>query len=516
MTIFQKVSDLPGLNNATGLIGAGRIEIHADTKIEDPLWLLGTLVPDKDVEVQINGPFVCGTHLAFDLSKGGTIAGRPEIAEVNPCWWGADPDHGADSSPAINAALQFCNGTFRPAIQFVAGNYLCNGFIEKRQSFYMPDVRGIGGGNTGEPSGVQLDFSQSNIGKNGDGTPTAEPGRCLYIKGGSGTLVTGSLDRISIQCAPNQVPLTIADQGGVLVSNCIFHDGTDSVQIFNESVNGFSEWNKLVNCTFDNPSRNAVRLRSNPTATDSFHGFEILDCWAQISSSGAPAAVEVTEHCFWYNGTMRIRVFFAGNPIGYQDVLKVDPACRDPEIDGYIKTEGGYGKGRLASGKNVDFPGTVITLGGVTWGTMRPAQWMSTIGPEGGASNGATLKWLREFSYGPRPVTVDSTGAWNTGLYCPGEMDCEIVVRSDFYEYHISGIARPHHMGGAGVFQRTSSWTLIDNKGWGEPTFGVNSSNALVLYNTKYGAVPGAVKFYIWYRQRSISHLFGPFALMGR
>ena len=513
MSVFTKMSDVPGLNNAKGMLATGVVEIHEDTVIEDPLWLMGMLVPDKDVEIQINGPLMCGVHQAFDLSKGGTITGRPEIESVNPCWWGADPDHVENSSPAINAAIQFCNGTYKPALQFTAGNYLCLEHIEKRQSFYMPDIRGIGGGNTGEPSGVQLDFTQStSIVADANG----EPAPCVYIKGGSGTLVTGSIDRISIQAKAGQVPLMIADQGGVLVSNCIFHDGHDSVQIFNQAPNGFSEWNKLVNCTFDNPARNGVRLRSNPGATDSFHGFEIIDCWAQISSSVAPAAVEVTPHCFWYNGTLRIRVFFAQNPPDYQDVLKVDPACRDPQIDGYIKTEAGYGKGRLASGKNVDFPGTVITLSGVEWGTMRPCHWMSTIGPEGGASNGATMKWLREFSYGPRYITVDAAGAWQTGLYLPGEMDVEMVVRADYYEYHISGICRPHHMGGNGVFQKISSWNLIDNKGWGEPSFSVDNKGVLWLNNPKYTAAPGVVKFYIWYRQRSVTHVFGKYALMGR
>lgn len=492
----------------------GYWDIDRDIVVDEPLWFMGGILRPLDgVTIKINGPMYAPVTQIFDLSQGGTIVGNPEIEAVNPVWWGADPDHIENSSPAINAAIQFCNGTFKPAVQFVAGNYLCNDRILKGQSFYMPDVRGVGGGNTGEPSGVQLDFTQSaSITFDANG----EPMPCVLIKGGCGTLVTGGLDRLSIQAKAGQVPLVLNNQGGVLVSNCVFHDGTDSVQEFNQGVNGFTEWCKLVNCTFDNPARNGVRFRSTPDATDSFHGAEILDCWAQLSSSGAPAAVEVTKNCFWYNGTMRIRVFFSNNPPDYQDVLKVDPACRDPEIDGYIKTEAGYGKGRLASGKNVDFPGTVITLSGVTWGTMRPKHWMSTIGPEGGASNGATMSWGKEFSYGPRSITVDANGAWNTGLYLPGEFDCEIVVRASNYEYHISGIARPHHMGGYGVFSKASSWKLIDSTGWGEPSFVVGTDNVLYLNNPKYGAVPDQVKFYIWHRQRSVTHVFGAYALMGR
>jgi hypothetical protein len=503
-------------NDQRGLaLFGGYWDIDRDITIVEPLWFLGGILrPAAGVTIKINGPMYAPVTQIFDLSQGGTIVGQPEIESVNPVWWGADPDHVENSSPAINAAIEFCNGTFKPAVQFVAGNYLCLDEVYKRHSFYMPDIRGIGGGNTGEPSGVQLDFRESSIGYDASGNPTAEPGRCIYIKGGSGTLVTGSIDRISVQCKANQIALQIADQGGVLVSNCIFHDGRDSVQMFNESPNGFTEWCKLVNCTFDNPTRNCVRLRANAGATDSFHGMEILDCWAQISSSVAPAAIEITPKCFWYNGTLRIRVFFNGNPPDYQDVLRVDPSCRDPEIDGYIKTESGYGKGRLASGRNVDFPGTVLALSGVTWGTMRPAHWMQTLGPEGGASNGATMKWLKEFSYGPRAITVDASGSWYTGLYCPGEIDCEIVVRANNYEWHVSGIARPHHMGGYGMFSKISSWNLIDSTGWGEPSFVVGTDNALYLKNPKYPA--GAVNFFIWYRQRSITHIFGAFALMGR
>lgn len=500
MSVFQKISDVPGLNNAQGLLATGVVEVHDDIVVEDPLWLMGMLVPDKDVEVRINGPLMCGVHQAFDLSKGGIITGRPEIAEVNPCWWGANPNGVGNSSPAINQAIEFCNGTYKPAIQFVAGNYLCLDHIEKRHTFYMPQIRGIGGGNQGEPGGVTLDFRQ------------AEGENCVYIKGGSGTLVNGGLSNLTILANANQVPLRIADQGGCVIANCQFQGGIDSVRFHNESPNGFTEWNKLVNCNFFQPARNAVRFVANDQATDSFHGAEILDCWAQLNN-GAPAAVYVGRRCYWYNGTMQIRVFFHGNPPDYQDVLCVDPSARDPQIDGYIKTESGAGRGRLASGKNVDFPGNVLALTGVTWGTMRPKHYMMTMGPEGGATNGATLSWAKEFSYGPRAVTVDASGEWSTGLYLPGEFDCEILVRASNYEYHISGIARPHHMGGNGIFNKTSSWNLIDSTGWGEPSLLVKSNNTLYLKNAKYPA--GAVNFYIWYKQRSLNHAMnGKFCTM--
>lgn len=510
MSVFQKITDVPGMNNAQGLLATGVIEIHEDTVVEDPLWLMGMLVPDKDVEIQINGPLMCGVHQAFDLSKGGTITGKPEIEAVNPCWWGADPDHVEDSSPAINESIAFCTGTYKPALQFIAGNYLCMDRVVKGQNFYMPTLRGLSGGNNGEPGGVQLDFSRStSIGLDGNGEPEA----CVLLKGGSGRMVTGGLDRFTILCNSNQAGLVVDDQGGVLISNVVVLGAMDSVQLFAE--HGFCEWNKFANCTFNYPVRNAVRFKSGPGATSgegSFHGVELLDCWTNLPRS-SPAAIEVGPKCYWYNGTLRLRVFFDNSPDGYQDVLHVDAGARDPEIDGYIKTEGGAGRGRLASGRNVDFPGNVLSLGGITWGSMRPKHYMMTMGPEGGATNGGTISWGKPFSYGPRAIVVDGSGNWETGLYLPGEFDCEIAVTAANYEYHISGIARPNHYGNPGVFNKSSSWAVVNNTGWGEPSFSVNSGNRLMLNCPNYKGK--SVNFWIWYSQRSISQVaFGKFATM--
>lgn len=493
------------------VLTGGYWDIDRDITITEPLWFMGGILrPLAGVTIKLNCPIYAQCDQIFDLSQGGQIVGNPEVQSMNPVWWGADPDHIENSSPAINAAIAFCSGTFKPTLQFIAGNYLCMDRIIKQQNFYMPEIRGIGGGNMGEPSGVQLDFSQSTtIGLDANG----EPQPCVYIKGGSGTLVTGSIDRLTILANGNQLPMQIADQGGVLVSNCQFHGGMDSFQFFNEAPNGFTEWNKLVNCVFMQPRRNAVRFKANSQATDSFHGAEILDCWAQITN-GAPAAIAVGKHCLWYNGTMRIRVFFANNPADYQDVLYVDPEARDPQIDGYIKTEAGGGKGRLGSGREIDFPGEVLALTGITWGSVKPVHYSMYMGPEGGASNGAVIKWYKPFSYGPRPITVDANNEWNTGLYLPGSFDCEMILRAPYYEYQISGIARGQHYGGPGIFNKTAAWALTNQAGYGEPSFRVNNQNVLILYAPSYAAIPGRVMFSMFAAQRSLGFFYGKFHTM--
>lgn len=483
-------------NDQRGYAVTGTVEIDEDLTIVDPLWCFGTLKPLDGVTVSINGPFVAGSSQCFDLSAGGTIAGKPEIEAVNPVWWGADPDHTRNSSPAINAALAFCNGSFKPAVQFIAGHYLCRDQILKPHSFYCPTIRGVGGGNTTDPGGTVLDFQQSRLG---------EDDACIVIKGGSGKLVTGGLDRITIAAASGQTGLCIADQGGVLVSNVIVHGGKDSVRVFNEV--GFSEWNKFVNCTFNGAERSNIRFEVSE-GTDSFHGCDVLDCWFQMSHS-QPSAIHAGARSFWYNGTLRARVFFDGNPDGYQDVLSVDYSARDPQLEGYIKTESGAGRGRLGSGRNVDWCGPVLACTGITWGSFRPLHYSMWMGPEGGPSNGSVIKFGAEASYGPRPITVDANGEWYTGMYLTGDFDCEILLRAEDYEYHISGVARPHHMGGEGIFQVNQIWPLTNRAGYGPPSLSVKADGGLYLQNANYAAVPGQVYFYIWHRQRSMSLSIG-------
>ena len=482
----------------------GYWDIDRDITISEPIWFMGGILRPLDgVTIKINGPIYAPVTQIFDLSKGGTIVGNPELEAVNPVWWGADPDHVEDSAPAINAAINFCNGTFKPAVEFVAGNYLCMKHIEKNQSFYMPTVRGAGGGNMSEPGGTMLDFTQAPIGLDTNG----EPGACVYIKGGSGTLALGGLDRLTIRCNSNQAGIVVADQGGILISNCQVQGAMDCVQFYNQAPNGFTEWNKLVNCTFMLPARNCVRFKANSQATDSFHGTEVIDCWLQISN-GAPSAIHVGERCYWYNGTCRARVFFHGNPGKYQDVITVDPKTRDVEIEGYFKTEGGYGWGRLGSGRTIWFAGQVVCLGSVTWGSVVPVEYYFRAGPEAGAGNGASYMMIRGMSHS-RSITVDANGNAPVGLYCHGAMDCEITVRAGNYEYNISGIARPQYSGMNGAWNKTAVWTMTNATGWGEPSFWVGSNNELYIQNRNYP--PGAVKLHIWYRQRSMSAAMGKY-----
>lgn len=492
---FPSLSSIPGMQGSSGVMVNGVVEVSQNVTINEPLWVFGVIKPLAGVTVTINGPMVTGSGQIFDLSAGGMIAGTPEIERVLPSWWGADPNGVEDSSPAINQAIAFCNNDYKPRVEFLAGNYKCMSPIIKHQSFHCPIISGVGGGSssTADGAGTVFDFS---------GAVLAENQPCVMIKGGSGRHTHGGIRDIQIIGNGTSTGLQFNDQCGAYAQNLTLTNHGIGIEFYNEY--GFAEWNKAIGCQVHNPLTYAYRFRRGAGGTNSFHGCEILDCWANIPPS-CKAAVRVESGCNWYNGTARIRVFFTTNGLtDFQDVISVDAGAYDVNLDGYIKTEGGQGWGRMASGRPVNFAGPVLAAGGVTWGSLNPVHYALGIGPEGLGANGVIAMWRQPVSYGPQAITVDPvTGEWDTGMSCAGSYDCEIIVAGRYYEYRISGIAKGNGYGQAGAWFPTATWAMNNQTGWGPPVITINKNHKMIITNLKYP--PGEAKFTIWHQQRSLS-----------
>lgn len=459
----------------------------------------GILQPQSGIDVALNGPVQAQSRRIFDLSAGGVISGTPQVETASVTWWGADPSGNEYSADAINAAIAFCAGLYKPMLTHPAGRYMCDKRIYKSQSFYMPIIAGTGGGNDKEPGGTSWDFSEcKDIGADPD---TGEPQPCVVIKGGSGRTSHGGIKDIEIVGNYASTGISVADQCGIFVNNMIVRNCVDGILQHNET--GFTEWNKFVGCQVDKPSRYSFNFRRT-NGENSFHGAEIIDCWTNLSAS-SPCAVHVGDGCKWYNGTSRIRVFFSGGLTNYQDVFDVHPNAYDVDTEGYIKTEagGGWARGANPAGRFVNMAGPVLALTGFTWGNLRPVKYSVSVGPEGGLANGVTVLWLENQSYGPRFITVDENGDWYIGTNAAGSLDMDIIVSASNYEYRLSGIAHQQGYGGDGKFIPTGVWALNNSRGFGEPVLRVDSKHRIILRNAKYP--PGEVKFYCWWRQRSLS-----------
>lgn len=507
---FVKANAIPGLQDAVGLIVNGRTEVHQDITINEPLWLFGEIVP-VNCDVRINGPIIAGSGKIFDLSQGGIISGNPEVERVLVNWWGADRNGQEDSSPAINAAIAFCSGDYKPRVEHVPGRYNCKSQILKAQSFHCPEIHGIGGGSNhqAEPGGVVWDFGQSALGA--DDT-------CVKIRGGSGNHCHGGIRDVQIFSNGAATGLQIADQCGAYAQNITVLNSRVGIEFFNET--GFTEWNKLVGCQVHNASLHAYRFRRNEGATESFHGAEILDCWSNLAAS-SPAGVFIDDGCRWYNGTCRMRIFFASGLSAPQYGIASAPSsgkypAMPMDTDGYLKMESGGGWGVGADWNRVyNFCGPVLALTGVRFGGLNPKFFSMTLGPEAGPANGVgSCGMAQPNSFGPRYITVDANGLWATGLRASsGNFSCEIIVTGSNYEYRISGIAKGQGYGGAGHWQTVDEWALNNARGFGPPVFTVDKNGYLYLTNAKYP--PGEVKFYIWYQQTSMSQqVYQRFATM--
>lgn len=472
-------------------------QIEQDLIVEEPVMFWGGILqPQSGIEVALNGPVQAASVQIFDLSAGGVIGGTPQVEEASVTWWGADPSGENFSSDAINQAIAFALGGYKPKLTHPAGRYLMDKRIYKQQSFYCPIIEGTGGGTDGDIGGTCWDFSLADIGADASG----EPLPCVVIKGGSGRTSHGGIRGIEIQGNYECTGISVADQCGIFVSNMIIRNVVDGILQHNET--GFTEWNKFIGCQIHKPSRYPFNFKRT-NGDNSFHGAEILDCWTNLSPS-TPAAIHVGEGCKWYNGTTRLRVFFSGGLTNYQDVFHVEQGY-DVDTEGYIKTEsgGGWGRGANPAGRMVNLAGPVLALTGFTWGNLRPIKYSVSVGPEGGAANGVTVLWMEDQSYGPRYITVDANGDWPIGLRAQGSLDLDIIVSASNYEYRMSGIAHQQGYGGDGKFIPTGVWALNNSRGFGEPVLRVDSKHQIILRNAKYP--PGEVKFYVWYRQRSLS-----------
>jgi len=477
----------------------GVYDITQDLHIEEPIWFLGGILrPLAGVVVTIDGPMYAPVTQIFDLSEGGWIDGRPNIASVNPVWWGADPNGVNDSSAAINDAIEFCNGSFAPFVEMVAGHYRCLAQILKGQSFHMPIIRGTGGGNNVEPGGVVWDFSESDIND-----------ACVKIKGGSGRSAHGGIADITIVGNGKCKGLQFADQCGSYANNIMLENCLDGIEFFNE--HGFTEWNKLINCQVDNPGRYSFLCRRG-SGTESFHGAEIIDCWTNLSAS-SPGAIWIGAGCKWYNGTTRARIFYANGLQAPQDAFVLDPAAYPVDTEGYLKCEGGGGFARGASGGLVNLMGPVLSLNGFDWGTLKQKRYSIALGPESGHANGQIASPLDYHSFGPRYITVNQNGEWSTGIYLDGAYLLKITVSAANYEFRHTAVAEAQGYGGEGLYQDLIRWPINDSRGFGAPTFRVDPGGTLLLKNAKYP--PGEVTFSVWYEQLSLNRqIYQRFATM--
>lgn len=468
-------------------------EVNQDMVIDEPVMFWGGILqPQAGVDVALNGPVQAPSRQIFDLSVGGIISGTPQVETASVTWWGADPSGQSFSADAINAAIAFCLGGYKPMLTHPAGHYLCDKRIIKTQSFYVPIISGTGGGTDGSPGGTSWDFSQADIGADANGEPDA----CVVIRGGSGQTSHGGIKDIEIVGNGRCTGLAVSDQCGIYVQNMIVRNVVDGFLFHNET--GFTEWNKLIGCQVHRPSRYAINFRRSKGG-DSFHGIELLDCWTNLSTT-SPGAVHVGANGKWYNGTARLRVFFAGGLTNWQDAFITEGGSYDVDLEGYIKMEGGNGWARGATGPRwVNFAGPVLGNTGFTWGGLRQIRHLMNCGPEGG---NAIVAFSEYFSHGPRAVTMNANGEFDCGLRIAGAQDLELLVACSHYEYRISGIARQQGYGGEGNFQPTSVWALNNGRGFGEPIFRVGADHMLYLRNDKYP--PGEVKFYVWGTQRSL------------
>ena len=209
---LNRISGFSASTQGTAITGL--VKVSSNTTFTEPLWLFGTLQPQNGVVVSINGPMVAGSGQIFDLSAGGSIEGFPDVENVYPSWWGADPSGKADSSPGINAALAFCTGRHKPSVNHLAGHYLCLDPIRKPNGFACPIIRGVGGGSSNladDDAGTVWDFSQCtslSVNANGDA------GACVTLDGMAGVHCRGGIQDIMIVGNGASTGLCFQDQCG--------------------------------------------------------------------------------------------------------------------------------------------------------------------------------------------------------------------------------------------------------------------------------------------------------------
>ena len=274
----------------------------------------------------------------------------------------------------------------------------------------------------------------------------------------------------------------------------------DGYEFYNYDGNGFTEWCKVVDCQIQQPKRSAFRFRRGSAATASFHGVEIMDCWTNLAAS-APSAVRVGNGCWWYNGTCRLRVFFASGLSAPQYVFTSEPVGAFPnhpvQVEGALKCEGGNGWGVGADFTvPYDFLGPIMSHAGMRYGGLRPQWYTMNLGQEAGMANGVNAALAQPFSIGPRAITVDSTGHWKTPIRVDGDQILTTTFSANLYEFRGYGLVRQQGYGQAGRYHELDGWMINNQRGFNAPVISVDSNGDVWVTNANYPA--GEVQFCAW------------------
>jgi hypothetical protein len=469
----------------------GVILVNSDITLSVPLWFFGAILrPNNGVTITINGPIHANAgDQIFDLSAGGTIAGTPEVEKVWATWWGADPSYNADSSPSLQAFVNYLSAFGKPKGGLLPGRYKVLAQITKAQGFYAPIIEGCGSGTViaGDNTTV-IDASSSLLAV--DGAGNSPP--IIKIKGGSGRHTPGAIRDVKFVGNGNTEAIQIDDQCGFMVERVKVAGCRDGFELYNET--GFSEWNKFIDCQVHKPSRYGFRFRVQTGNTNqSFHGTEIRGLWMNLvdgpgAAAAASSAFRMEANALLYNAVIDGEIFCGLNLDQPQYVFTGASGALPVRLRRCsLGTEQGAGQVVLTDSNVTVYAAgaSVATIAGVKFGNFFPCKWVQALGPEAGAANGKIEAWLEPYG---AAITGLTTGA-NTTISIPGG-GARVTLRfhAANYEVRVTGIAYSEGFGGSGRWVELDAWTINNGTGFGKPTMTVNSNGQLVITNNSFPA----------------------------